>query len=108
MRKRSEQGLPPLRSLDPYPSYAASVLNPTRDHDSIKLILSATQDHVMRKRLTKLLSTITWIMGCAYLKPWALKGAREECRETVGNDDSALWLIHDTELLEQRKSQSDT
>ena len=108
MRKRSEQGLPPLRSLDPYPSYTASVLNPTRDHDSIKLILSATQGHVMRKRLTKLLSTITWIMGCAYLKPWAFKGVREERRETVGNDDSALWLIHDTELLEQRKSQSDT
>ena len=62
----------------------------------------------MRKRLTKLLSTITWIMGCAYLKPWALKGAREERRETVEDVNSTLWLIHDTELLEQRKSQSDT
>jgi len=108
MRKRPVQGLPPLRSPDPYPSYAAPVLNPTRDHDSIKLILSATQGQVMRKRLMKLLSTITWVMGCAYLKPWAFKGTREERLELMEDVDSALWLIHDTELLEQRKSQSDT
>jgi hypothetical protein len=59
----------------------------------------------MRKRLMKLLSTITWVMGCAYLKPWAFKGTREERRAPGDDDDSALWLIHDTELLEKSRSQ---
>ena len=58
----------------------------------------------MKKRLLQILSTITWVMGCSYLKPWAFRGTREESRAPRDDDDSALWLIHETELLEQSRS----